>query len=402
MLDLEQALQNILAGIAPLPEETVPVSAGTRRVLSEAIHAPVSLPPFDNSAMDGFAVQARDTAGAAAEIPVLLQLKGAVAAGDAALPALLPGTCLQVFTGAPLPGGADAVVMQEDTAREAGQPGLIRILEPVKPWENVRFSGEDIKQAEQVFQTGESMTSTRLGLLAALGIGQLKVRRQPVIGLLATGSELTEPGQPLAPGKIYESNRTMLAALLEPLGAIAKVYPIIPDTKEATQAALQTALAECDAILSTGGVSVGEKDFVKSAFAAIGGCLNFWKVAIKPGKPFVCGTWQNKWFFGLPGNPVSAFVTFLLLVRPAIRKLQGAAELSLTRTQGTLLEPLVNQGNRRHFMRVHKDSHGRVSLAGLQASHILRSLANANGLVDVPPEQVLPAGTQVEVLSWGE
>lgn len=401
MLELEQALQNILQAMNPLPAEVVPIASGAGRVLSASVTAPLSLPPFDNSAMDGFAVRARDTASATPNNPIPLQLQGAVAAGDAAGRGLAAGACLRVFTGAPLPPGADAVVMQEDTFIDSAKPGVVSIKESAKPWENVRFCGEDIKEGEEVFQAGERITPERLGLLSALGCGVLSVRRRPVVGLLATGSELLEPGQPLAPGKIYESNRTTLAALLPTLGAVPKVYPIVPDELQATRNALRQALTECDAIVSTGGVSVGEKDFVKSAFEEIGGRLEFWRVAIKPGKPFVFGKWQDKFFFGLPGNPVSAFVTFVLLVRPALLKLQGASELGLKQTTGTLTEPLANHGNRRHFLRVHRDNQGKVSGAGVQASHILRSLAGANGLVDVPAETVFPAGLAVNVLTWG-
>lgn len=400
MLELEQALEHILAGIGSLPGEVVPMAQAVGRVLSESICAPVALPAFDNSAMDGFAVRAGDTLGASPEHPVVLQLQGAIAAGDSISAAVSPGTCVRVFTGAPLPPGADAVVMQEDTSSDAANPGLLRVLEAAKPWENVRFHGEDVKQGERVCEAGEMLTPERVGLLSALGLAAVQVRRRPVLGLLATGSELVEPGQLLAPGKIYESNRTTLAALLPRLGAVPIIYPMVPDEAEATRNALQRAFAECDAIITTGGVSVGEKDFVKSSFEEIGGQLNFWRVAIKPGKPFVFGKWKDKLFFGLPGNPVSAFVTFLLLVRPAILKLQAALESDLRQLPGILREPLVNQGNRRHFMRVFRDAQGNVSLAGVQASHILGSLARSNGLVDVPAETVLAPGSAVEVLAW--
>ena len=221
-----------------------------------------------------------------------------------------------------------------------------------------------------------------------------------MVGLLATGSELTEPGEPLAPGRIYETNRTALAALIERSGAIPKIFPLVADAPADTSLALTNAFSQCDTVVTSGGVSVGEMDFLKRSFEQIGGQLEFWKVAMKPGRPFVFGRYREKLLFGLPGNPVSAFVTFLLLVRPALRRWQGAATVSLPAHPGVLAEPLANPGERRHFMRVKVDSTGNVHSAGIQASHVLSSLAAANGLVDMPPASSLPAGNTVTVLRW--
>jgi molybdopterin molybdotransferase len=223
------------------------------------------------------------------------------------------------------------------------------------------------------------------------------VGRQPKIGLVATGSELREAGQPLAPGQIFESNRAMLAPLVAQAGGVAQVYPLVTDTLDATRAALGKAFDECDLVITSGGVSVGEMDFVKAAFESLGGELQFWKVAIRPGKPFVFGQREGKFLFGLPGNPVSAFVTFLLLVRPALRCWQGAREVLLPRQPGVLGEPIANVGDRRHFVRVRVDGEGKVFSAGKQASHALASLAKANSLLAVPPDTTWPAGTNVSV-----
>jgi molybdopterin molybdotransferase len=220
------------------------------------------------------------------------------------------------------------------------------------------------------------------------------------VALLATGSELKEAGSALAPGQIYESNRTALAPLIACAGGLPKIFPIVPDHAEATRGALSRALTECDLVITCGGVSVGEMDFVKSAFEELGGQLQFWKVAIKPGKPFVFGRHREKLLFGLPGNPVSAFVTFLLLARPALLRWQGAARVGLSASAGVLTEPFSNPAARRHFVRVVTDEKGGVGSAGTQASHVLGSLALAKGLVDVPPETTLPAGTSVQVLRW--
>ena len=249
-------------------------------------------------------------------------------------------------------------------------------------------------------EAGEVLSPGRIGLLAAAGVGRLRVGRQPVVGLLATGSELTEPGQPLAAGRIYESNRTALAALIQRTGAVPKPFPLVTDVLNETSLALAAALNQCDAVVTTGGVSVGEFDLVKRAFEQIGGELAFWKVAIKPGRPFVFGRLREKLLFGLPGNPVSALVTFLLLVRPALLRWQGATDVSLPSHPGVLVEPLANQGERRHFMRVRVDPTGKTQSAGIQASHVLSSLAAANGLVDVPPHTTLVAGSNVTVLRW--
>ena len=257
----------------------------------------------------------------------------------------------------------------------------VLILAPADPGENVRVHGEDVKQGTLLAEAG-----------AVLNPGR--------IGLLATGSELTEPGQLLAPGRIYKSNRPALAALMERAGAIPITLPLVADVLAGTSQALVNAFKQCDAVVTSGGVSVGEMDFLKRAFEQIGGELEFWKVAMKPGRPFVFGRCRGKLLFGLPGNPVSALVSFLLLVRPALLRWQGAADVSLLAHPGVLAEPLVNPGERRHFMRVKADPTGRVQLAGFQASHVLTSLAVANGLVDVPAHTTLATGCTVTVLRW--
>ena len=400
MLSLEDAQQRILAALPPPVRESVPIQAAAGRVLAEALHSPLDLPSFDNSAMDGYAVRAADVVGASIGQPKQFRLVGHVAAGEEFAGELSAGTCIRLFTGSPLPRGADAVVMQEDTRTDAATPDAVLVLDAVKPWENVRLRGEDVKRGSLIAATGARLTAGRVGLLAAVGLGEVRVARAPVVGLLATGSELREAGEPLAPGQIIESNRVMLAPLLAAAGATTRAYPLVPDTLEATLAALDRAFAECDMVVTSGGASVGEHDFVKQAFVALGGRQEFWKVAVKPGKPFVFGEWRGKFLFGLPGNPVSAFVTFLLLVRPALLRWQGVAETGLPSHPGALTEPLVNRGDRRHFMRVRVDATGSVRPAGPQASHRLGSLADANALVDVPPETTLPAGATVAVLRW--
>jgi molybdopterin molybdotransferase len=237
-------------------------------------------------------------------------------------------------------------------------------------------------------------------LLAAAGFEVAPCRRQPVVGLLATGSELREANVPLEPGAIYESNRLSLSLLAEQAGALTVVFPLVPDNLAATKLALEQAFSLCDAVVTTGGISVGEMDWVRAAFTEIGGTLDFWKVAIRPGKPFAFGRREGKLLFGLPGNPVSALVTFLLLARPALLKMQGARDLLPPRQSATLAEALANHGERRHFMRVNLDAQGQARSSGQQGSHILSATAQSIGLVDVPPNTTLPAGAIVQVLRW--
>jgi molybdopterin molybdotransferase len=400
MLELEDALELVLAEVAPpLPEE-IPLNQSHGRILARTVHSVVDLPLFDNSAMDGYAARAEDVASAHAESAVRLSVIGRAAAGEVFRGQVSPGTCVRVFTGSAMPMGADAVVMQEDTRALGEQGKEVLVLSSVKPWESVRLKGEDLKAGQELASAGVKLTPTRLGLLAACGCERVSVGRQPVVGLLATGSELREPGQTLQPGQIYDSNRIMLSTLVSEAGGLPKVHSLVPDTLEDTRRALVAAFGACDLVVSSGGVSVGEMDFVKRAFEEKGGGMQFWKVAIKPGRPFVFGQAAKKLFFGLPGNPVSALVTFLLLVRPALLRWQGAREVQLRKQPGLLAEPLMNPGERRHFFRVNQDADGKAYSTGLQASHILSSLAAANGLVDVPPRTTFPEGSKVKVLTW--
>jgi molybdopterin molybdotransferase len=400
MIALEQAQEQVLQRVRPLPPEPRPLAAALGRFLAANLSSEHELPPFDNSAMDGYAVRAEDLRDASAETPVRLQLAGRTPAGQPWTGELQPGECVRIFTGSPLPKGADAVVMQEDTCIDPANPDRPCILAKVTPWENVRFRGEDVKAGTALVPAGERLTASHMGLLAALGISTVPVGQQPVLGLVATGNELREPGEKLAPGQIFESNRMSLSALAREAGALTRIYPLVKDDLTHTQAILATALRECHAVVTSGGISVGEMDCVKEAFQQLGGELAFWRVAIKPGKPFAFGTCQGKLLFGLPGNPVSAFVTFLLLVRPAVLGFQGAARTNLPTSPGVLAEGLSNPGDRRHFVRVIQTSDGEVRSAGTQASHLLHSLAHANGLVDLPPGGSLPVRSPVAVLRW--
>jgi len=400
MLDLKEALDRILAAVPAASGERVKLADAHGRVLLERVVSRVDLPGFDNSSMDGYAVRSADARAASAKTPVRLRVAGKIPAGRIFEGEVTAGACVRLFTGAALPGGADAVVRQEDTRVDPAAPGEVLILEPVEPGEHVRRRGEDVARGATLAEAGEEITAGRLALLGAGGVAEVSVGRQPAIGLMATGSELKEPGQELAAGQIYESNRLALAGLIREAGAAPKLFPLVADTLAATRAALEAAFSQCDAVVTSGGVSVGEMDFIRQAVEEAGGKLEFWRVAMKPGRPFLLARYREKLLFGLPGNPVSAFVTFLLLVRPALRRWQGAAEIDLPSHLAVLAEPIANDGPRPHFVRVRVDAAGQVHSAGMQASHALGSLAAANALVEVPPSSSLPAGSTVRVLRW--
>ena len=398
MLSLEEAIERSLAAAPELGSKTIPLADAEGRFATSDTKARVSLPGFDNSAMDGYAVRSCDLKGASANSPVGLDCIGVIPAGTFPSDSLNNGTCMKIYTGSPIPNGADAVIMQEDCQTTPDACNTVHCNDSVKPWENIRLEGEDIREGDAVISNGSRITAGTIGLLAASGHDRIEVGRRPRVGLLATGSELTEPPGCLKPGEIYESNRAMLASLAARVNAEPTPYPIVPDSLDNTVAALERAFAENDVVVTSGGVSVGDHDHVKPAIERLGGSVDFWKIAVKPGKPFVLGQVGGKPVFGLPDNPVSALVTYLLLVRPALLKMQGAAEWRLAERPGRLADELANKGDRRHFVRVMIDDRGLVRSAGGQRSHLLGSLAKANGLIDLPPGSCLAKGDPVDVL----
>ncbi len=419
LLPLEAALERILAGAVALPPEEVPVADAAGRVLAGPVVARTSLPPWDNSAMDGFAVRSGDVAGASAEHPVMLRVLGEVAAGHAPTRDVEGGTALRITTGAMLPRGADAVVPVEDTDADPGTaalPAVVRVAVPPSPGANVRHPGEDIRAGDTVLAAGRVLGPAGVALAAASGAGTVAVHRQPRVTVLATGDELTAPGAPLEPGRIHDSNTPALLAQARAAGALAIAGGIVPDDPAALAERLADSIAASDVVVLSGGVSVGAHDHVKDALEALGR-IDFWRVAIQPGKPLAFGrTTAGRGgavddpdrpvaLFGLPGNPVSAFVTFELFVRPLLRLLAGRGAGRGRRVHRAILAEAVTKSfERRAFVRVRLDADpggtgGLVARpAGGQGSHVLSALAAADGLAVIPEGMSgLPAGSEVEV-----
>ncbi len=403
MLTETEACSRILAAVVALPSEPVALLAARGRFAGREILATQALPGFDNSAMDGYAV-----ALAGAELPAgtALAVQGEQAAGaDAGLSVSL-GQAIRIFTGAPLPAGTGAIVMQEDVARQGDQ---IILADQVQAGENIRRAGMDVSRGQRLILAGEALTPQRLGLLAAQGLATLETPRPPRVGVLATGDELRAAGQPLGPGEIYESNGVLLAALAETLGAVVTRLEPARDERADLAAKLAGGLAGQDVLVIAGGVSVGERDLVKTCLASLGVQLDLWRVRVQPGKPFLygrapaaSGAAAGTHVFGLPGNPVSALVTFLLFVRPAILKLMGAADdaLALPAFRAFAAADLVNHGARPHYLRGLLDGQGRFTPSGRQESHALFGLSRSNALVRVEAGASVAAGAEVQALLW--
>jgi molybdopterin molybdotransferase len=406
ILPLDEALQRLLEHAAPLADvETVSTFDADGRVLARPVVSGLQVPPHDNSAMDGYAVRASTVTALGAELVVSQRIP----AGHSGEP-LAPGSAARIFTGAPMPPGADAVVMQEET-EPLDDGSRVRINTIPRPGQCVRRAGEDVACGAVVLNKGERLSPASLGLAAGIGMAQLEVVRRPRVALFSTGDELVMPGaippEQLPPGAIYNSNRFFLAALLRRLGCIVDDLGAVPDRFEATVLALEAAAQESDLILSSGGVSVGEEDHVKPAVERLGS-LDLWQIAIKPGKPFAYGRIARPTggaathFVGLPGNPVSSFITFLLLVWPFLLKLQGATRLDLPAQTLRADFSLSKRGNRREFLRARRNAQGSVELFANQSSGVLTSVHWADGLVDHPAGQTVARGDPVCFIPFAE
>jgi molybdopterin molybdotransferase len=400
MLSYEEALDHLLAAAETVTEtKLLPLSVARGRILAESLVSNVTVPPLDNSAMDGYAVRCADVAQSGVSLPVSQRIP-AGSVGQS----LQPGTAARIFTGAPVPAGADAVVMQEFC--EHGQDGSVIVNQVPKPGQNIRRTGEDIAAGAEVLAAGTRLGPAEIGLAASVGIDQLPVRRHLRVALLSTGDELTEPGNPLPPGGIYNSNRYFLRAMFEGLGCAVTDAGHVPDSLAETRSALRAAAESHDLIVTSGGVSVGEEDHVKPAVEAEGQ-LSLWKIAIKPGKPLAFGHigkvgGGETAFIGLPGNPVSCFVTFLLFLRPYVLKRQGVATTLPLARQLVSASAWNKAEDRRSFLRARIAADGRVELYPNQSSGVLTSCAWADGLVDVPAGKTFKAGDPVHYLSFAD
>lgn len=404
MLSVEEALERVLAAFHPLEAERVPLLESLGRVLAQDVVAGGDIPPHDNSAMDGYAVMAADTQGAATESPVRLRVIENLAAGYQAARTVTPGTAIRIMTGAPLPAGADAVIQFEET-RQEGE--WVALFSAAKVGLNVRYAGEDVRRGDLILSKGTWIRPQEVGMLASLGVGQVSVTRRPRVAILATGDELADVDEPLLPGKIRNSNGYSNAAQVLKCGGTPVMLGIARDTQDDLVAKLRAGLAQgVDMFLTSGGVSVGDFDVVKTVLAAEG-AMTFWRVRMKPGKPLAFGALQTAEgrvvpMLGMPGNPVSVMVSFEIFARPAIGKMLGLADLSHPTLTATLADPLKSKDNRRHYARVQvewADGEYRAHLTGEQGSGILTSMVKANGLAIIPETwDSAPAGAQVQVI----
>jgi molybdopterin molybdotransferase len=387
----------ILAAITPLAPASLELAAAEGCVLAEDVTAAVALPSFDNSGMDGYAVRAADVAGAAEDSPVTLPVTGEVAAGDIGVHRLAPGTAIRIMTGAQLPAGADAVVPVEWT--DGGNP-RVAICRAAEQGNAVRYAGGDATEGETLLTAGTRMRPMQIAVAASAGRSAVTVRPRPRVVVLSTGDELTEPGSPLVPGRIWDSNSYMIAAAAREAGAVAYRRSGVPDDPEGVLPALEEQLAHADLLITTGGVSMGgEHDVVKAALRELG-TVTFRKVAMQPGMPQGFGVIGDDKvpIFTLPGNPVSAYVSFQMFVRPAIAALQGADDLSLPSVRATLTGPVRSPSGRRSYLRGVLDGSKVTPLSG-QGSHQIAYLGRANALIVVPEwETTLPADHEVDVL----
>ncbi len=408
MISVEQALEKVLSYVGVLEAEPSPILDCLGQVLAEDVYSTIDIPPLDNTAMDGYAVRAKDTKGASKLSPQVLRIIDTVSAGTISEYEVEPGTAIRIMTGAPIPKGADSIVRFEDTdeVQRKGAVDKIGILREVKPGLDIRRAGEDVSRGSLVLSKEVVIRPSEIGVLASLGRSTVKVIRRPVVAILATGNELMDINQPLPRGKIYNSNSYSVAALVLRYGGIPKMLGIALDSESSLVASLRQGL-DTDMLITSGGVSMGDYDVVKDVLAKEGE-ITFWQVRMKPGKPLAFGKIRGIPHLGLPGNPVGSMITFELFARPAILKMMGKKNLAKPVIEAVIEEPIVNSDGRRIFARTIVEKRGSqyfARLTGPQGSGILTSMSLANGLVIVPEDKAgVKAGdvVQVMMLDWTE
>ncbi|MGI9114175.1 MAG: molybdopterin molybdotransferase MoeA [Chthoniobacterales bacterium] len=390
MIGEEPARARILQLVSPRGFEKAPLGDALDRFAARELLATIAVPPLDNSAMDGYAVRANDARSGAR-----LQVIGEQPAGAARDLRLGPGEAVRIFTGAPVPEGVDAVVMQEETTREGDE--IVINAETTARGDFVRKAGGDLIIGQTILERGERLRPATLGLLASQGIAEVEVFKRARVAVVTTGDEVVAAGRKLRRGEIYESNAVMLSALAQRTGAKVIMQRHCADDLPTVRAVLEEAV-QADALIISGGVSVGARDFVRAALEAVGAKIDLWQVKIKPGKPFLFGTHEGCAIFGLPGNPVSSFVTFMVFVRPALLRMMGATEreLELPRSLARLAQDVAGDEKRPHYLRG-KLKDGRFTIAGRQESHALFGLAQANALLRVSAGEKLEEGSEVTV-----
>ncbi len=397
MISVEEALNRILARIPVLGLEKVDIIGSLGRVIGEDIHTPRDIPPLDNSAMDGYAVRAADIKGATRESPISLNVIEELPAGALPQRSVTRGEAVRIMTGAPIPKGADTVVMVEDTEK-AGEG--VRVFQEIPPGENIRRAGEDVKKGNRVISKGSLIRSAEVGMLASVGRAFVSVHQRPIAAILCTGDELVDVDEGIADHKVVSSNSYTLSAQVIECGAIPLQLGIAKDDPAEIDQSLRQGL-RADIILSSAGVSVGDYDLVKDVLKGIGFQIDFWRVAMRPGHPLAFGTIGGKPTFGLPGNPVSSMISFEQFVRPSLLKMMGHKNIFRPVLEATLKEEIRKKPGRRHFMRARVSLEGDryvVTTTGPQGSGILSSMVEANGLVIVPEEKTeIKAGERIKV-----
>ncbi|MEL6982598.1 MAG: gephyrin-like molybdotransferase Glp [Actinomycetota bacterium] len=398
MIALEEAQAKVNRELRVLVPVDMPLADSLGMVLAETVAATENIPPFANTAMDGFAVKAADTVGASKSTPITLPVVGTIPAGSVAPRALASGETMRIMTGAPLPAGADAIIMVELT-KPAGFD--VDLLAEVPVGNHIRPAGDDITTGTEIFHPGTILGPGQLGVLASLGRTTVTVYRRPRVGVMSTGDELVEGSEPLKPGQIRDSNRLILLSLASEAGFEPVDLGLIRDDEKAIEDTLRRGVATCDAVITSGGVSMGDFDYVKAVLSRVGE-FSWMQVAIKPAKPLVFGLLDDVPVFGLPGNPVSSMVSFELFARPGLRRMMGRLDAERPRVQAIAAEPLKRHPDGKiHFSRVSVQEDGdifRVRSSGGQGSHQLMGMATANGLAVLPDGEGVEAGAEVEVM----